>query len=140
MPLGEMHQQLSAQCSAQQFPCAMQILAHGQTPLQVGHYHHTTSRRAFSWPPQEEMLSVASALAQVRDFPKRIASLRLSSFRQEILRSMSAVEVQRHLGIQKPIAELIHSFLKPPQVRAPKWASTMPSIPEGRNSGRFGRD
>lgn len=123
-----------------EFPYAMQMLAHGQTPLHVGHYHHTTSRRAFSWPPQEEMLSVASALAQETDFLKTIAALRLSSFNQEILSSMSAVEVQCHLQIQQPIAALIHSFLTPPQVRGPRWASTMPSIPEGRTFGRFGRD
>jgi len=123
-----------------EFPYAMQMRAHGHTPLYLGHYHHTTSRRAFAWPSQEEMLSVASTLAQETDFLKTIAALQLSSFSQEILRSMSAVEMQCHLGIQQPIAELIHSFLTPPQVRAPKWASTMPSIPERRTFGHFGRD
>jgi hypothetical protein len=115
-------------CAA--FPGAAKMFAHGQTPLQLGHYHHTTSRRAFSWPAREEMLSTASALAQEADFLKKIAALGLSGFSQEALRSASVVELQCNLGIQQPIAELIHSFLMPPQVQPPKWASTMSSIPE----------
>lgn len=123
-----------------EFPDAMHMCARGQTPLQIGHYHHTTSRCEFSWPAPGYMLSFASRLAQDTDFLKVIADLRLSSCTQEMLRSMSAADLQSHFRVQQPIAELIKLFLTPPQVRAPEWAPAMPSIPEGRHFRRAGKD
>jgi len=121
------------------FPHGVHVRTCGQTPHEVGHYHHTTRQGMFSWPERDRMLQLAAALSCESEWLETIASLRLSSLDQEQLRSMSVVDLQVSLSVQQPIAELIACFLAPPRARAPAWACALPSIPESRSSSRLRR-
>lgn len=114
------------------FPRGVDVCAHGLTPHQLGHYQHTSRRGMFSWPAPNNMLQVASALSSEGEWMETIAALRPSSLDQDVLKSMSAIDLQSNLGIQPAIAELIACFFAPPRIRTPEWALAMPSIPERR--------
>lgn len=114
------------------FPRGVDVCARGLTPHQLGHYQHTSRRGMFSWPEPHNMLQIASALSSEGEWMETIAALRPSSLDQDVLKSMSAADLQSNLGIQPAIAELIACFFAPPRIQTPEWALSMPSIPERR--------
>jgi len=114
------------------FPAAAHMAARGQTPHQVGDYHHSSRRSAFSWPDQTEMVAAARALACEPNLLTNLATAGLSTYPSGVLHAMSAADIHHQLGVSEAMAALIKSFLTEPQVRAPQWVCGMPSIPEMR--------
>lgn len=112
------------------FPHGVDVCARGQTPHQVGGYHHTNRRCMFPWPARDEMLQDALALSCESTWLETIAALRLSNLDQAVMQFMSVIDLQSILGVQRPTAELIACFLAPPRKQAPEWGVNLPSIPE----------
>lgn len=121
------------------FPAAAHMAARGQTPHQVGEYHHSSRRSAFAWPEQAEMIAAANALAREPNLLTNLATAGLSTYPSGVLHAMSAADIQNQLGVSEALAALIKTFLTEPQVRAPQWICQMPSIPEMRAFGGLSR-